>query len=40
VGGAIGAYIYDWVIRDTLLSRGEEPAPGVEEHGRTVEDRS
>jgi len=40
LGGAIGAYIYDWVIRDTLLARGEEPAPGVEEHGRTVEDRS
>lgn len=39
VGGAIGAYIYDLVIRDTLLARGEVPEPGVEERGRTVEDR-
>jgi len=39
LGGAIGAYIYDFVVRDTLLARGEVPAP-VEEHGRTVEDRA
>jgi glycerol uptake facilitator protein len=37
VGGAVGAYVYDLVIRDTLIARGAEPAPGVEEHGRTVE---
>ena len=38
VGGLVGAYIYDFVIRDTLIARGEQPAAGVEEHGRTVED--
>ncbi|HSD77509.1 MAG TPA: hypothetical protein VLA98_08880 [Solirubrobacteraceae bacterium] len=36
----IGAYVYDWVIRDTLVARGEEPAPGVEERGRTVQDEA
>ena len=40
VGGAIGAYIYDFAIRDVLIARGDQPAPGVEEHDRTVEDRS
>jgi glycerol uptake facilitator protein len=40
VGGPIGAYIYDLLVRDTLLARGEEPAPGVEERGRTVEDKT
>jgi glycerol uptake facilitator len=37
VGGAVGAYVYDLVIHDTLSARGEEPSPGVEERGRTVE---
>ena len=37
LGGVIGAYMYDLVIRDTLVARGEEPEPGVEERGRTVE---
>ena len=36
VGGVIGAFIYDITIRDSLFARGEGPAPGVEEHGRTV----
>jgi glycerol uptake facilitator protein len=38
VGGAIGAYIYDFAVRGTLIARGETPAPGVEAQGRTVED--
>lgn len=38
LGGLIGAVIYDWTIRDTLFSRGEPETPGVEAHGRTVED--
>jgi len=37
VGGVVGAYLYDYVIRDTLIARGEMPEPGVEERGRTVE---
>ena len=37
VGGAVGAYLYDLVIHDTLAARGAQPAPGVEEHGRAVE---
>jgi len=38
LGGVIGAYIYDLFIRDTLMARGEVPAP-VEVRGETVEDR-
>lgn len=38
VGGVVGAFIYDWVVRDVLVARGAQPAPGVEEHGRTVEE--
>jgi glycerol uptake facilitator len=40
VGGVIGAYAYDFAIRDVLLARGEQPEPGVEERGRTVEDHA
>jgi len=36
LGGAIGAYMYDFVIRDTLVAMGRTPAP-VEMHGETVE---
>ena len=39
VGGLVGAYVYDFVVRDTLVARGEPPAAGVEERGRTVEDK-
>jgi glycerol uptake facilitator protein len=39
IGGLVGAYAYDFAIRDVLLARGEEPAP-VEERGRTVEDKT
>jgi glycerol uptake facilitator protein len=38
LGGLIGAFFYDFTIRDVLFARGEKPAPGVEEHGRTVEE--
>ncbi len=38
LGGLIGAVIYDFGIRDTLLARGEPAAPEVETRGRTVED--
>jgi glycerol uptake facilitator protein len=38
LGGLIGAFAYDLTIRDVLVARGEEPAAGVEQRGRTVED--
>jgi glycerol uptake facilitator len=37
IGGLIGAYAYDFAIRDVLVARGEQPQ-AVEEHGRTVEE--
>jgi len=40
VGGVIGAFIYDITIRDSLFARGEGPAPGVEERGRTVHEEA
>jgi len=40
LGGLIGAYVYDLVIRDTLVARGEPPAAEVTQHGRTVEDKA
>jgi glycerol uptake facilitator protein len=36
LGGAIGAYVYDFLIRDSLVAMGRTPAP-VEMHGETVE---
>jgi glycerol uptake facilitator protein len=36
VGGVIGAYVYDFAIRDVLLARGETPSVEAEERGRTV----
>jgi glycerol uptake facilitator protein len=36
VGGVIGAYAYDFAIRDVLLARGETPSVEAEERGRTV----
>ena len=36
VGGLVGAYAYDFAIRDVLVARGELPAAEVEERGRTV----
>ena len=40
LGGVIGAFVYDFGIRDTLRARGEMPQPDVESEGRTVEDVS
>jgi len=40
VGGAIGAFLYDALIRDVLLSRGEKADQTVEERGRTVQDKA
>src|SRR4051795_2623098 len=36
VGGVIGAYVYDFGIRRTLLARGETPSAEADERGRTV----
>jgi glycerol uptake facilitator protein len=38
LGGLIGAFLYDLVIRDTLRARGETAPPDVEQRGRTVEE--
>jgi glycerol uptake facilitator protein len=38
LGGLIGAFSYDLLIRDTLLARGEVPPPETETKGRTVEE--
>jgi glycerol uptake facilitator protein len=38
LGGLIGAVLYDFGIRDTLLARGEPAPVDVEARGRTVED--
>jgi len=39
LGAGIGAFLYDGLIRDVLLARGEKADAAVEEHGRTVEDK-
>jgi glycerol uptake facilitator protein len=38
IGAGVGALLYDALIRDILIARGEKPDPSVVEHGRTVED--
>jgi glycerol uptake facilitator protein len=38
IGAGIGAFLYDGLIRDVLIARGEKRDPSVAEHGRTVED--
>jgi glycerol uptake facilitator protein len=38
LGGAIGAYLYDFTIRDTLLGRGEQESAELETRGETVID--
>ena len=40
VGALIGAYVYDFAIRATLVARGETAPPEVEERGRTVEEQA
>ncbi len=39
IGGIVGAFVYDFFIRDVLAARGEESPPSVEERGRTVEEK-
>jgi glycerol uptake facilitator protein len=36
LGGLVGAYVYDFAIRDVLIARGEQPTVEAEERGRTV----
>jgi len=38
IGGPLGAYLYDFFIRDTLVALGKRPSPTLEEVGVTVED--
>jgi glycerol uptake facilitator protein len=38
LGGLVGAYVYDFAIRDVLLARGERPTAEAEERGRTVQE--
>lgn len=40
IGGGIGAYVYDFFIRDVLGARGAEPSPEVEPRGETDVDVS
>ena len=35
IGGALGAYVYDLLIRDTLVARGGQPDPEIEEEAST-----
>jgi glycerol uptake facilitator protein len=39
VGGLLGAAIYDFLIRNTLIARGIAPDPDVSEEGRTAVDK-
>jgi glycerol uptake facilitator protein len=39
VGAGVGAAIYDFLIRNTLIARGVKPAEGVAEEGRTGIDK-
>jgi glycerol uptake facilitator protein len=36
IGGLVGACVYDLLIRDVLVARGEGPSGEVEERGRTA----
>jgi glycerol uptake facilitator protein len=38
VGGLVGAFAYDFTIRDVLIARGEPPTTEAVEHGRTVQE--
>jgi glycerol uptake facilitator protein len=40
LGGVIGALVYDVLIRNTLVARGETPPPDIEPRGRTVEEEA
>jgi glycerol uptake facilitator protein len=38
IGGALGAYVYDYAVRDVLIARGAEPDPEIEEAAETAID--
>jgi glycerol uptake facilitator protein len=38
IGGLVGAYVYDFAIRDVLIARGERPTAEADERGRTVKE--
>lgn len=38
VGGALGAYLYDFLVRDVLIARGAEPDPEIAEEAETALD--
>jgi len=38
IGGAIGAYLYDLLIRDVLIARGAKPDPEIVDKGETAID--
>jgi glycerol uptake facilitator protein len=38
IGGALGAYLYDYAVRDVLIARGAEPDPEIEEAAETAID--
>ena len=38
IGGALGAYMYDLLVRDVLIARGAEPDPEIAESGDQVID--
>jgi glycerol uptake facilitator protein len=39
LGGVIGAYMYDLLIRDVLIARGAKPDPDIADEGRTAVDQ-
>jgi glycerol uptake facilitator protein len=38
IGGVLGAYVYDYAVRDVLIARGGEPDPEIEEAAETAID--
>ena len=38
IGGVLGAYVYDYAVRDVLIARGAEPDPEIEEAAETAID--
>ena len=38
IGGALGAYLYDFSVRDVLIARGAEPDPEIAEAAETALD--
>jgi len=38
IGGGLGAYLYDYLVRDVLIARGAEPDPEVAEAAETAID--